>query len=218
MKWGKHLSEKKEVELNERINTEIIDWIDTLKISNMIFRILSTIRYGRNEYSNEVFSITSYFTSNLLTVRPNSTQDKFLRFFQDDSISHNFFKQWYEYLKYHKDKLSSGVLKDFYMQKQFTDELSQNCYTIDINLEKQIVTLLKLFCLKDNTEMQNYLRYQNKSVKSYNLVALICDYTYEFKTYLQYPVAFDIFIAWMDALLEFIQGPNVSNQEILIQK
>ena len=36
--------------------------------------------------------------------------------------------------------------------------------------------------------------------------------------YLYYPVAFDTFIAWIDALFEFVQGPNFENQEILIQR
>ena len=184
----------------------------------MIFKILSTIRTGRSEYSNEVYSITAYFTWKLLLIRPKSTQKNFLQFFQDDSISQNFFKQCFEYIKFHKDKLSSGVLKDFYSQKHFTDELSQNWYKVDKNLEKQIVSMLRLFCSNDNLDMQNYMRFQDKSVKSYNLVTLISDYTYEFRKYLQYPVAFDTFISWMDALLEFIQGPNYSNQEILIQR
>ena len=179
---------------------------------------MSTIRNGKAEYSDEIFNIVAYFTWKLFAVRPISTQEKFYRFFQDDSISQNFFKQCFDYIKVHKNKLSSGVLKDFYGIKQFTDELSHNWYLMDKNLEKQIITMIKYLCSNDNREMQNYFRFQDKSVKSYNLVALISDYILEFKTYLQYPVSFDTFIAWMDVLLEFIQGPNINNQEILIQR
>lgn len=56
------------------------------------------------------------------------------------------------------------------------------------------------------------------SIKSYNLVVLIADYACEFKDHLHYPVAYDTFITCIDALIEFIQGPNYSNQEILVQR
>jgi hypothetical protein len=34
--------------------------------------------------------------------------------------------------------------------------------------------------------------------------------------HLHYPVAYDTFTYALDALLEFIQGPNILNQEILL--
>ena len=105
----------------------------------------------------------------------------------------------------------------FTKNKHFKDELSHKCYLVDKNLEKQIVSLMKLFSSYDNREMQNYIRFQEESAETYDLVTLIADYAWEFKHHLQYPVAYDTFIACVDALFEFVQGPNYKNQEILIQ-
>ena len=142
----------------------------------MIFKMLSNLRSSQSEYTNEVFSITTYFLCSLLEIRPESIQEKFLGFFQNDSISQNFFRQCYEFISLHRSKLISGVLKDYYSRLDQADEISQTCYTIDKNLEKQVINLLKLLCIHDNTNMQNYMRFQDKSIKSYNLVVLIADY------------------------------------------
>ena len=216
--WKSKLYDDASDELCDAINSQILDSVDTLRISHMIFRMLSTLRNSQSEYMNEIFSITTYFICSLLSIRPESVQGKFLGFFKNDSIAQNFFKQCYEFIELHKNKLTSGVLKDYYSQIYQTDEISQTCYIIDKNLEKQIIKLLKLLCTHDNTDMQNYIRFQDKSIKSYNLVILLTDYAYEFKSHLQYLAAYDTFISWMDALLEFIQGPNFNNQEILIQR
>ena len=76
----------------------------------------------------------------------------------------------------HKDKLANRVLDDFYKNKKFKDELSSKPYLVDKNLEKQIINLLKYFCFHDNKSMKDYIRYQEKSTKNYNLVKLIADY------------------------------------------
>lgn len=150
-------------------------------------------------------------------MRPKSVQTKFLGFFKTDSTSQHFFKQCHEYIQVHIDKLTKGTLRHFYSRQKYTDELSQTCYLVDKNLEKQVVSLLKNFCLQDNREMQNYIREQTNNTKSFNMIVAISDYASEFLTHLQYPVAFDTFQRTLEALLEFIQGPNMMNQEILIQ-
>jgi hypothetical protein len=65
--------------------------------------------------------------------------------------------------------------------------------------------------------MQNYMREQTNSTISYNMVSSLTQYAFEFLDHLQYPVAFDIFHNTLDALGEFVQGPNLENQEILVQ-
>ena len=122
-----------------------------------------------------------------------------------------------DYLKLHMNKLNRNTLKDFYSRHEYTDDLSKTCYLIDKNLEKQVVTLLKNFCLQGNREMQDYLREQKYNSKSYNMVLTTTDYASEFLTHLQYPVALDTFVETLSALHELIQGPDNSNQEILIQ-
>mmetsp|Transcript_1642 Transcript_1642/g.2027 ORF Transcript_1642/g.2027 Transcript_1642/m.2027 type:complete len:181 (+) Transcript_1642:1030-1572(+) len=43
-------------------------------------------------------------------------------------------------------------------------------------------------------------------------------YATEFLNHLHFPVAYDIFITVLEALSEFIQGPNKENQNILVQR
>ena len=63
---------------------------------------------------NEIFWIAWYFLCKLVEIRPQSIQEKFLGFFKNDPTSQNFFRQCYEYIDVHKDKLSNNVLHDFY--------------------------------------------------------------------------------------------------------
>ena len=203
--------------IKHKVDSNILDSIDTLRTSSMIFKILSTCKDDTFTYSNEIFGIASYFCTKLLFMRTKSVQDKFLGFFKNDSTSQHFFKQCSEYIQVHMEKLQKGSLKFYYSQQKYTDELSRTCYLVDKNLEKQVLTLLRLFCANDNREMQNYLRDQTNSTKSYNMVTLVTNYASEFITHLHYPVAFDTFKSAIDALLEFVQGPNRTNQDILIQ-
>ena len=115
------------------------------------------------------------------------------------------------------EKLQKDSLRSYYSQQKYTDELSRTCYLVDKNLEKQVLTLLRLFCSNDNREMQDYLREQTNSTVSYNMVTLVTNYSSKFITHLNYPVAFDTFKSALDALLEFVQGPNRINQDILMQ-
>lgn len=128
----------------------------------------------------------------------------------------HFFKLCNDYITEHIEKLNQGSLHEYYSAINYTDEISKVSYTIDKNLEKQLVTLLRNLCTNGNREMQNYLRNQVNSQKSYNLVNLCTTYAGELCDHLQYPVAYDNFQTVLSALLEFIEGPNVKNQNILI--
>lgn len=112
-------------EFKHKINSNILDTIDTLRTSNMIFKILSTSKDDTFTYSNEIFGITSYFCNKILVLRPESVQDKFLGFFKNDSTSQHFFKQCDEYINVHMEKLRKGSLRAFYSRQRFTDELSK---------------------------------------------------------------------------------------------
>ena len=76
-----------------KVDANILDSIDTLRTSSMIFKILSTCKDDTFTYSNEIFGIASYFCTKLLFMRTKSVQDKFLGFFKNDSTSQHFFKQ-----------------------------------------------------------------------------------------------------------------------------
>jgi hypothetical protein len=213
--WDEEMDDNASTFLKSRINARILDSFDTVRTSSMIFKILSTSE--DEAHSHNIFGMTSYFLCKLLSHRPKSWQQKFLGFFKNDSTSEHFFQQWFTYLNVHKAKLSKGSLRELYKSKNYTDELSNACYLVDKNLEKQIVRMLRMLCFNSNAEMQNYMREQTNSTISYNMVSSLTQYAFEFLDHLQYPVAFDIFQNILDTLEEFVQGPNPENQEILVQ-
>jgi hypothetical protein len=117
----------------------------------------------------------------------------------------------------HIGKLNKDTLRHYYIRHEYTDELSEKCFMIDKNLEKQLVSLFMNFCIQGNFEMQEYFREQTNNTKSYNMVVAITTYANSFLNHLQYPVAYDTFHRTIECLLELIQGPNILNQEIAIQ-
>jgi hypothetical protein len=120
------------------------------------------------------------------------------------------------YLKILTQKINNGTLMKFYGRQNYTDELSPKSYYVDKNLEKQIIDFIKLLCKNGNSFFQNYMKRQINNSRSFNMIAIINDFSKELMTHLKYPVAFDTFISTLMSLLEFIQGPNRTNQNILI--
>ena len=79
--WFKKLRDEKSTTLKKKINVDILDSLDTLRISDMIFKILSTQSNKQSIYMNEIFWIAWYFLCKLVEIRPQSIQEKFLGFF-----------------------------------------------------------------------------------------------------------------------------------------
>jgi len=110
-------------DLKTSIETNILDSMDTLRTSNMIFKILSTSD-GNFSYTNEIFCITAYYCTKLLRMRPKSIQTKFMGFFLNDTSSQSFFKRLHDYINSHKEKLQNGTLFSFYQLKSKSEEFS----------------------------------------------------------------------------------------------
>ncbi|CAI2387002.1 unnamed protein product [Moneuplotes crassus] len=215
---SKEMKKSAASEMKKMIESNVLDSVDTLRTSSMIFKILSSSKDDIFCYSNEIFNITAYFCNKLLGLRSESIQNKFLGFFKTDSTSEHFFNQCYEYIQVHRDKLERGTLRAYYSRQKYTDELASSCYLVDKNLEKQVVSLMANFCAHDNKEMQNYMRDQSNNTKNYNMIQMITDYSGKFLSHLQYPVAYDTFQKTLDCLMEFNRGPNKINQEIIVER
>jgi hypothetical protein len=84
------------------------------------------------------------------------------------------------------------------------------------NLEKQIIEFFKYLCKNGNTFMQNYLKKQHNNSASFNMILMVNEFTKASLTHLHFPVAYDTFSSCLSCTLEFIQGPNIKNQNILI--
>ena len=156
--WNKQIQEDKSSEIIKQINLEIIDPVDSLRIVRILFKILSTHRSNISPYINEIISIVAHFTEKLIEIRPKSIQEKFIGFFQSDLLAQNFFKQCYDLIDFHKNKLSNHILDEFYKRKQSKFEISSKWYLIYSNLEKHIINMLKLLWSHDNDKIKNYIR------------------------------------------------------------
>jgi hypothetical protein len=189
--------------------------MDTLRNVNYMFSVLSDDD-DKNPFREELFMIITYFLNKLLTVRTTSVQLKFKGIFLNDSGCQNFFSKINQYLKILTQKVNNGTLMKFYARQNYTDELSPKSYYVDKNLEKQIIDFIKLLCKNGNTFFQNYMKKQINNSRTFNMIAIVNTFSKELLTHLKYPVAFDTFTSTLSCLLEFIQGPNQTNQNILI--
>ena len=177
-----------------KINSNILDIMDTLRNSNYIFGVLSE-EDDKNRFKDEVFMITLYFLNKLLTIRTKSMQQKLEGILKNHSGSQIFFNSINQYLKTFTTKINKSILRQFYSKQKYKDELSLKSYYTDKNLEKQIIDFLRLVCKNGNTYMQNYLKRQKYNTRSFNLIYVINDISVELLTHLHYPVAFDTFIS-----------------------
>jgi hypothetical protein len=113
-----------------KIGQNILEIVDTLRNSDMIFEILSQSKED-DKFSTEIFCITMYFLNKLMHLRIQSLQKKFKGLFLNDPACPAFFKKVNTYLKSHSDKRRSGLLKQFYFKQRYTDELSPKAYFVD---------------------------------------------------------------------------------------
>ena len=204
-----------DVDLEEYINENILDILDTTKNTKMMFTLLSENMDG-NIYSDQIFMIGCYYLNKLLYVRTATTQEKFEIMFKNHSGSQAFFTKVDKYINIYSSKIANGVLKESYENSVYTDEASNRPYYIDKSLEKQMVILLKSFCMQGNTFMQDYMRDQTENNRTYNLVMSITDFLNVFTDHLQFPIVYQIFISCLQCMFEFIQGPNRKNQMVII--
>jgi hypothetical protein len=168
--------------------------MDTLRNANYVFSVLSDSN-DNTSLRDEVFMIVLYYLNELLAVRTAGVQEKLVGLFRNNTGSQNLFFKMTQYLKIYKSKINKNILRQFFAKQKYTDELSPKSYYVDKNLEKQIVNFLRLLCKNGNTWMQNYMKKQHNNSKSFNCIDIVNDFTMDLMTHLNYPVAFDTFIA-----------------------
>ena len=83
------------------------------------------------------------------------------------------------------------------------------------NLDSRILRFLQLLCENHNPLLQNYLRYQFNFRKSYNLISITNQYLQQLYHNIE-GRTFSAIIKCLDCLVEFIQGPCLENQNVLM--
>lgn len=204
------LTEKK----SNFINKNILDILDTLKNIFLIFNLL--IENSENvSFKDEIFMSACNFANKLFSVRTESMQVKFQAMFFHHPSSQSFFKRIEDYLTIYENKIKRNLLRE-HLSKARNKKIFSVVYYENNNLEKLIITLLMNLCKGGNEFMQNYLKEQTLNNTSYNFVEIINEFAKSFQNHMCFMSTFDIFLALLKCLFEFVQGPNQTNQKVLI--
>ena len=126
-----------------------------------------------NIYNDQIFTLSSYFMNNMLSVRPLSSQEKFEIMFINHASSQSFFTKIDKYLKIFSNKITKGVLKKKFRLDDDSSTATDKPYYANEILERQIIECLKGLCSKSNTFMQDYMRSQFKNSRTYNFVDIL---------------------------------------------
>ena len=115
-------------------------------------------------------------------------------------------------------KLHKCLLLEVFSRIKSPKSVSDKCYWVNENLEKQIMVFMGLLCSRHNRCCQDYMREQENGSESFNFVQLSLNYCKAFLPYIHYPVAFDTFCSCMYTIFEFIDGGNSTNRDIMIKE
>lgn len=154
----------------------------------------------------EVFMALLDFSIQLLNGGNKKVQLEFYQFFVNVANSEIFFEKIHKLFLSKIDKIAHGPSNEnsrLPVYKSNKVEISD------------IMRLLQLFCENHFDKLQNYIRYQEKSRTSYDLIldtVLLLEILLKKKYLRTFPVISQCF----DSLTEFIQGPCTKNQESII--
>ena len=155
-----------------KIEDDILNIFDTSKNVQNLFTLMSE-NMDENIYNDQIFTLSSYFMNNMLSVRPLSSQEKFEIMFINHASSQSFFTKIDKYLKIFSNKITKGVLKKKFRLDDDSSTATDKPYYANEILERQIIECLKGLCSKNNNFMQDYMRSQFKNSRTYNFVDIL---------------------------------------------
>ena len=159
-------------DLKHKIEENILDIFDTSKNIQNLFTLISE-DMDKNIYDDQIFTISSYFMNNMLYVRPFSCQEKFEIMFVNHASSQSFFKKIDKYFSIFSNKITKGVLEKQLKLDDDTSTAADKPYYANEILERQVIECIKGLCSKSNDFMQDYMRFQFKNNRTYNLVDIL---------------------------------------------
>ena len=192
-----------------QVNKRILNLYDTEDMINSIFKLLCESCGDSFTYSNDVFTEICYFLNNLLEIRTQSIQYKLMVLFEKRAYSQKFFKQIHTYLVSSTLKLSTGNFINVYASD--TGSVSDPCYFVNENIEKQMLRMIALLCSRLNYQMKEYMKDQIHSDGSFDLVLTTMDYLKALLPYMHYRIPYDTLFMCLQTVLEFVDGDQRSD-------
>lgn len=154
----------------------------------------------------ELFKSVLHFSVHYLDGGNQNVQNEFYKFYTNVPNSEVFFEKLDKLISNHIENTLLGDLRD---------KNNQTHYKQDDLLIRLILRFLQLLCENHHNSLQNYLRFQENSRISYNLVEKIIKLL-EILLKEKYAYSFSIISQCFDTLTEMIQGPCKENQKALI--
>lgn len=164
-----------------------------------IVKIILSIMCDKNT-NKKVYNRLVNLSVEILDGGNSKAQSEFYAYFTNSNNSEEFFFKNYNYLNSKKKIINAAKLPVYKTQKD--------------NILK-ILRLMQLLCENHYSALQNYLRYQEKSNNSYNIIEPIVNLFKKLLAEKQFD-SFLILSQCLDTLTEFIQGPCEGNQKALL--
>ena len=164
-----------------------------------LVKIILTIMCDKNT-NKKIYNRLVTLSIQLLEGGNYMVQTEFYNYFMSSNNSEMFFKKIYNFLALAKEKESS---------------ISHLVYKTENDNVLKVLRFLQLLCENHNSNLQNYLRYQDKSNNNYNIIESIVFLFQDFTNKKKFD-SFLILSQCIETLTELIQGPCEGNQKELL--
>ncbi|CAG9321846.1 unnamed protein product [Blepharisma stoltei] len=161
---------------------------------------------SESEINPEMFIALLDFSIQLLEGGNPNVQKEFYQFFVRVPNSESFFQRIHKLFLECLEEIGHGIGLDITRKPIFKSEKPKM---------GQILRLLQLLCENHNDQLQNYIRFQDQSRNSFDMIedtVFLLEILVK-KMFFKY---FHVTSQCLDALTEFIQGPCKQNQERII--
>ncbi|CAG9317756.1 unnamed protein product [Blepharisma stoltei] len=185
----------------EEIKVKIQDQLNSFGVSRVVLALMCD-----PEVNKQVFHALLELSIQLLDGGNDKVQQEFYQYFIGVAGSEYFFEKIHNTLLENVSKLASGHISEITRVPVYKSKKVQM---------RRILRVLQLFCEGHFTKLQNYIRHQEKSRASYNIIDDIVSLLDMLLKKMYFKHFFEISQCF-DTLTEAIQGPCKENQESII--
>jgi len=191
-----------------------------LSRTGMIEKFLKLIN-SKNDNQEEINDILPYIFDNfnlILKRGSNIIQKIFYKNFTNSLENEIAFKYIYQLIQ---EKISNLISYKTYIIRLNKLKIKKKLRfkflktNFERNLDSRVLRFLQLLCENHNSLLQNYLGYQFNFRKSYNLISITNQYLQQLY-HNKEGYTFSAVMKCLDCLVEFIQGPCLENQNVLM--
>ena len=159
-----------------------------------------------SQLESQVFKALISLSIHLLDGGNFVVQQEFYQYFLTTSNSEYFFQRIFNIFQRKTEKIT---------ELGYLNSEEQPVYKNSSNSMTKLLRFLQLLCENHNRSLQNYIRYQEKSQMTYNLIACVISLL-DILIKKRNPASFHVISHCFETLTEFIQGPCLDNQVEII--